>query len=110
MLNWLLRQKLWRLFTGSKELKGWLHQTVEEKGRIDEKYEANHLKPLERLPAQPQRDEPDEKCPACVDGRSRGRTDASRHRQAEEVEATIALLVQDAPTRGSSSLSELTQC
>lgn len=88
MLDRLLGQQLLDLLMGLEELERGLHDAVEQEGEVDEKSEADDLQPLERLPAEAQRDNPDEERSARVDGRSRRGADGARDGEAEEVEAT----------------------
>ena len=87
MLDGLLGKQL--LYVGARleESEGRLDDAVEEEGEVDEQREAADLQPLERLPAEAQRDDPDEQRPARVDGRARRGADVARDREAEEVEA-----------------------
>lgn len=64
----LLGQQLLDLLLGPQELKGRLDDAVKEEGEVDEQGEADDLQPLERLPAEAERDDPDEEGPAGVDG------------------------------------------
>lgn len=89
VLHWLLGQQLLDLLLGPQELKGRLDDAVEEEGEVDEQGEADDLQPLERLPAEAERDDPDEERPARVDGRAGGGADAARDGEAEEVEAAV---------------------
>lgn len=89
MLDRLLRQQLLELLLRLEEVEGRLDDAVEEEGEVDEQREAGDLQPLERLPPEAQRHDPDEQRPARVDGRPRRRADVARHREAEEVEAPV---------------------
>ena len=88
VLDRLLREKLLNLVAGAEAPQGRLNDAVEEERGIDEHGETHNLQRLERLPAEAERDDPDEERPAGVNGRPRGRTDGPRHGEAEEVEAT----------------------
>jgi len=89
MLHRLLGQQLLHLLLGLQELKGRLDDAVEQEGEVDEEGEAGHLQPLERLPAEAERDDPDEEGPAGVNGRAGGGADGPRDGEAEEVEAAV---------------------
>jgi hypothetical protein len=86
MLNRLLREQLLDLLD-AEELKRRLDDAVEQEGEVDEECKPGNLQPLECLPAQAERDDPDEQGAARVDGRPRGSADAARDGEAEEVEA-----------------------
>lgn len=89
MFHGLLGQQLLYLLLGPQELKGRLDDAVEQEGEVDEEGEAKDLQPLESLPAEAERDDPDEERPAGIDGRAGGSTDGPRDGKAEEVEATF---------------------
>jgi hypothetical protein len=59
---------------------------VEQHRAPDQQRETCNLQPFETLPAQAQRDEPDEKCAAGVDCAARCGGDLARDGEAEEVE------------------------
>ena len=59
---------------------------VEQSCAPDQQRETDDLQPLERLPAQAQRDEPDEERAAGVDCAAGGGADLSGYAEAEEVE------------------------
>jgi len=67
MLDGLLGQQLLN-FLDLEELQRRLDNTVEEEGEVDEQGEANHLQPLECLPAKTEGDNPDEEGAARVNG------------------------------------------
>lgn len=91
MFNGLLREKLLDFAARTQELERRLHNAVEQESEIYEQRKACYLQPLESLPAKAERDNPDEKGPACVDGGARGGTDATCNRKPEEVEAATDL-------------------
>jgi hypothetical protein len=76
-----------------EKLKGRLNEAVEQEGEVYKQSKANHLEPLERLPAEAEGDDPDEEGAACVDGGAGCSTDATSDREAKEVEASGRLLV-----------------
>lgn len=78
------------LFINLQRLEGRLDDAVEHKRRVHKDCEAEHLEPLEALPAKAERDDPDEEGSACVNGGSCGRADAAGDGQTEKVEATAA--------------------
>ena len=59
VLDRILGQQLLDLVHLEK-LKRRLHDAVEQKGEVDEQHETDNLQPLERLPAEAERDDPDE--------------------------------------------------
>jgi hypothetical protein len=59
---------------------------VEKKCTVNEACKTNDLKPFERLPAQSQRDEPDEQSAAGVDGAAGCSGDGACYRETEEIE------------------------
>lgn len=89
MLHGLLGQQLLHLLLGPQEFEGRLDDAVEQEGEVDEQGETGNLQPLERLPAEAERDDPDEEGPAGVDGRAGGGADGPRDGEAEEVEAAV---------------------
>lgn len=86
VLDGLLREQLLDLLVRLEEVERRLHEAVEQEGEVDQQREAEDLQPLERLPAEPQRHDPDEERPARVDGRPRRGADGARDGEAEEVE------------------------
>ena len=91
MLDRLLGKQLLDLLD-AEEGKGRLDDAVEQESKVDEQHEAGDLQPLERLPAEAERDDPDEEGAARVDGGARRGADAARDREAEEVEAAAVRL------------------
>ena len=69
-------------------MQGRAHDIVEEECAVDENRKADDLEPFECLPAEGQRDEPDEECTGGVDGASGGGGDGAGDGYTEEVEAT----------------------
>lgn len=61
---------------------------VEQRSAPDQQRETDDLQPLEGLPAETQRDEPDEERAAGVDCAAGGGADLARDGEAEEVETT----------------------
>ncbi len=86
MLDRLFREQLLNLLD-AQALERGLDDAVEEESEVDEQGEAEDLQPLESLPAEAERDDPDEEGAAGVDGGARGGGDAARDGEAEEVEA-----------------------
>lgn len=82
---------------------------IEQEGSIDKKRKAGNLKPFERLPAETERYEPDEKRAASVDRAARGSRHITRDRQTEEVEATRGWLIKMKRLEGRID-RRLTQC
>lgn len=78
MFYGLLGQQLLNILIGPQELKGRLDDAVEQEGEVDQQGEAKDLQPLECLPAEAERDDPDEEGPAGVDGRAGGGADGPR--------------------------------
>ena len=99
MLDRLLGQQLLDLLD-AEEGKGRLDDAVEQEGEVDEQHEAGDLQPLERLPAEAERDDPDEEGAARVDGGARRGADAARDGQAEEVEAAAGSWLAERGERG----------
>jgi len=66
------------------------HDIIEQKRAVNEQHEAEDLQPFERLPAQRQRDEPDEEGAAGIDGGAGGGADGAGDGEAEEVEASFS--------------------
>ena len=79
MLDRLLGEELLDFLAGAQEVEGRPDDAVEQEGEVDEQGEAGDLQPLEGLPAEPQRHDPDEQGPAGIDGRPRRRAHAARH-------------------------------
>lgn len=73
----------------AERLERRLDNAVEYKRGIHEHGETHNLEPLERLPAQAERNDPDKECPAGIDSRARGSTDIAGDGKTEEVEATV---------------------
>jgi hypothetical protein len=88
MLNRLFRQELLHL-SHAEELERRLNDAVEEEGEVHQESETDNLQPLERLPAEAERDHPDEQGTAGVDGGARRGADAAGDGEAEEVEAAV---------------------
>lgn len=86
VLDWLLRKKFLDFFN-LEELKWRLDDAVEQEGEVDEKGKTNNLEPLERLPPEAKRDNPNEQGTASVDGRPGGSANATGNRQTKKVEA-----------------------
>jgi hypothetical protein len=80
---------------------------VEDRRAIYEQCKAKDLEPFERLPAKSKRDNPDEKCPAGINGTARGSGNAAGDAQAEEVEAAVERISTDTTRQ---ERSKLTQC
>lgn len=91
MLNGLLRQQFLHILFGLEEFKGRGNDAVEEEGEVHQQDESDNLKPLERLPAEAERDNPNKECTAGVDGRARSSADRACDRKAKEVEAARRL-------------------
>lgn len=87
MFNRLLRQQLLDLLHTQK-LERRLHEAVEQESEIHQHGKADDLQPLERLPTEAERDDPDEERAARVDSRARGGADGAGDGEAEEVEAS----------------------
>jgi hypothetical protein len=85
----LLRQQLLNLFVCLQALHWRLYEAVEEESRVHEESETNNLQPLEALPAQPQRDDPDEEGSASVNCRSSRSTNVASDRETKEIESSI---------------------
>ena len=64
-------------------------QVIEEESAIYQKYESKYLQPLERLPTQPKRYNPDKQCSARINGGARCCADGSGDGETEEVEAAV---------------------
>lgn len=88
MFNRLLRQQLLHL-ADAEEFERRLDDAVEQESKVDEQAEADDLEPLERLPAEAERDDPDEERAARVDGGAGGGAHAAGYGETEEVEATV---------------------
>lgn len=88
MLDGLLGKKLLDFLIDLEELEGRLDNAIEKEGEVDEEAETDDLQPLERLPAEAERNDPDEKGTAGVDGGSRGGAHTTGDGDAKEVEAT----------------------
>lgn len=88
MLNRLLRQQLLHL-ADAEELKRRLDDAVEEEGKVNEQTKADDLQPLECLPAETERDHPDEKRAARVDGGAGGGAHRAGYGEAKEIEAAV---------------------
>ena len=99
MLDGLLGQQLLDLLD-AEEGEGRLDDAVEQEGEVDKQHEAGDLQPLERLPAEAERDDPDEEGAARVDGGARRGADAARDGQAEEVEAAAGSWLAERGERG----------
>lgn len=93
MLDGLLGQQFLHMLLGLEELKGRRNDAVEDESEVHQQDESDNLKPLERLPAEAKRDNPNKECTASVDGRPRGSADGARDGKAKEVEATRVLLI-----------------
>lgn len=91
MLYGLLGQQLLHMLLGLEEFKGWGNDAIEEEGEVDQQDESDNLKPLERLPAEAERDDPNKERTASVDRRARGSADGARDGKPKEVEATRGL-------------------
>lgn len=89
VFNRLLGQELFDRFLWFQKLKGRLHNSIEQEGKVDKQSETGYLQPLERLPAEAERDNPDEKGAARVDGRARRGADGACDREAKEVETAL---------------------
>jgi hypothetical protein len=88
VLNGILGQQI-ILLPFDTRLHWWLNKIVEQKGSINQQRKSKNLKPLECLPTQAQRDNPDKEGTARVDRGTRGRGDGSSHGETEEVEAAV---------------------
>lgn len=88
MLDRFFGEQLLDLLPGAQELERGLDDAVEEEGEVDEEREAGDLQPLEGLPAEAERDHPDEEGAAAVDGGARGGADAAGDGEPEEVETS----------------------
>lgn len=89
VLHRVLRQeRLWPPLHA--RLKRWPDQVVEQERAVYQQCETEHLEPLERLPSQTERHDPDEECTAGIDRRARCSRDSARDGQTKEVEATAA--------------------
>lgn len=77
-----------RLATGETGLQGRTDDIVEQECTVNEASKTDNLKPFERFPAQPQRDEPDEQSAAGINGATGCGGDGARYRETEEVEST----------------------
>jgi hypothetical protein len=91
-LNCLFREELFFLLRYETPPQWRPDQPIEEERPVDQHDEPQHLQPLERLPAQEQRGDPDEQRSAGVNSGPGRRAHRPRHRQTEEVES---------PARGS---------
>lgn len=89
MFDGFFREKLLSFCVGTQKFKWWLHEAVEQKGRIDQQSKSSNLQPLERFPSKAKRNDPDEERSASVNGGARGGTDGASNGQSEEVEAAI---------------------
>jgi hypothetical protein len=90
VLDGFLRQKLLNLFVWDlEEFERRLDNAIEQEGEVHKQSKADNLKPFEGLPAQSQRDNPDEQGSAGVDSGSGGSTDTSSDRQPKEIETTV---------------------
>lgn len=89
MLDRFFRKKLLSFCVGAQKFKRWLHEAIEQKGRINQQSKSGNLQPLERFPAKAERNDPDEERSASVNGGARGGTDGASNGQPEEVEATM---------------------
>ena len=91
----MLNGVLWKQFFMSAlypGLYGRAYEVVKQERTVHEQRKPNHLKPLERLPAQSQRNDPDKKSAASIDSGPRSRTDCTSDRQSKEVEAAVVWL------------------
>lgn len=79
MFNWLLPEEEFAFSPVAREtgLQRGLDNIVEEERSVDEESEADDLKPFESLPAQAERDEPDEEGAAGVDCAAGGSRDGT---------------------------------
>ena len=68
MLNGLLRKELLDLFIGLQPFERRLDDAVEEESKVDKEHETDNLECLERLPAETERDDPDEEGTAGING------------------------------------------
>lgn len=93
MLYGLFGQQFLHMLLGLQEFKGRGNDAVEEEGEVDQQDESDNLKPLERLPAKAERDDPNKECTASVDRRARGSADGARDGKPKEVEATRGLSI-----------------
>jgi hypothetical protein len=55
-------------FSHNTALEWWSDETVEEEGTIYQEHETKDLKPLEGFPTKEQRYDPNEQCPAGING------------------------------------------
>lgn len=79
MLDRLLRQQLLDRLPRLEELERRLYQAVEQEGKVHQQGKSDYLQPLERLPAESERDDPDEQRTARVDGGPRRGTNRPRN-------------------------------
>lgn len=93
MLYGLLGQQFLHILLGLEEFEGRGNDAVEEEGEVDQQDEPDNLKPLERLPAETERDDPNKECTASVNGRARGSADGACDGKPKEVEATRGLSI-----------------
>lgn len=77
-----------RLTTGETGFERRTNDIVEQECTVNKASETDDLKPFERFPAQSQRDEPNEKSAAGVDGAAGCGGDGACYRETEEVEST----------------------
>lgn len=80
---------------------------VEEEGAVNKHDKTEHLQPLESLPSEAERDDPNEKGAARVDGCTRRSRDSARNGKTKEVEST-GEKVNNA--RNGKTIDELTRC
>ena len=69
------------------------YKIVEYECAVHKQCETEDLQPFECLPAQTQRDDPDEERTAGIDGRARRSGDGASYGETEEVETTRCMLV-----------------
>lgn len=79
------------LLFAAQGLERRLDDTVEDKRGVDKEGKSHNLQEFEALPAETQRYNPDEKCAASINGRSRGGTHASGDGEAKEVKPAIIM-------------------
>lgn len=115
MFNRLFGQKQFSLsyFARKTRLQGWTYDIVEQERPIDQQDKAQHLQPLEGLPSERERDQPNEQGAAGVDRAARGRGDRPGDGEAEEVEAagdSELVMLNAGKTQGESRSHRHTQC
>lgn len=90
MLNGIFREQNLALsvFAGQACLERGADDIIEQESSVNKQHKASNLEPFERLPAQAEGNEPNEKCTASVNRAARCSRDSAGNRQTKEVEAT----------------------